>query len=148
MGLVVYLGEMLEVKVRIDLRARDIGVPKQFLYTTQVVAGLQQVTGKGMTEQVRIDLGIDSLPFGPVGEASLHRPMTESLSAIAHKQGYFVAVCHTHAGHVPPLERGQRLAPDRHDAVLVAFAGDLHRRVTAIDVVNIKVDQLGEPQAG
>lgn len=37
-SLVVYLGQVLEVKVRIDLRGADIGMPQQFLNTAQVVA--------------------------------------------------------------------------------------------------------------
>jgi hypothetical protein len=45
-GLVVYLGEVLEVKVSIDLCCGDIRVPQQFLDTTQVVAGFEQVCGE------------------------------------------------------------------------------------------------------
>jgi hypothetical protein len=41
MSFVVYLGEMLEVKVRIDLGCGDIGVSQQFLNAAQVMAGLQ-----------------------------------------------------------------------------------------------------------
>ncbi len=35
---VVYLGQMLEVKVCVDLSGTDIGMPQQFLDTSKVVA--------------------------------------------------------------------------------------------------------------
>jgi hypothetical protein len=37
-GFVVYLGQMLEVKVGVDLGRTDIGMSKQFLHATKVVA--------------------------------------------------------------------------------------------------------------
>ena len=46
MSLVVYLGKVLEVKMSIDLGRRDISVPQQLLYATQIVARLEQVRGK------------------------------------------------------------------------------------------------------
>ena len=66
-SLVVYLGQMLEVKVRIHLGRRDVGVTQQFLHAAQVVARLEQVGGEGMPEQVWIHLGVDTLPAWPSG---------------------------------------------------------------------------------
>jgi hypothetical protein len=43
MRLVVDAGEVLEIEVGVDLRRAQVGMPKQFLYCTQVVAGLQHV---------------------------------------------------------------------------------------------------------
>ncbi len=40
---VVYFGEMLKIKVRIDLGGGNIGVPEQFLNTTQILAGFKQM---------------------------------------------------------------------------------------------------------
>ena len=37
-GFVVYLGQMLEVKVSVDLGGTDIGMSEQFLHATKVVA--------------------------------------------------------------------------------------------------------------
>jgi hypothetical protein len=34
MGLIVCAGEMLEIKVRVDLRRADVGVSQKFLHTT------------------------------------------------------------------------------------------------------------------
>ena len=43
MGLVVYLGEILEVKVRVYLRSPDIGMTEEFLHAPQVMARFQEV---------------------------------------------------------------------------------------------------------
>ncbi len=43
MRLVVYASEVLEIEVGVDLRRAQIGMPKQFLYRAQVVAGFQHV---------------------------------------------------------------------------------------------------------
>jgi len=45
MGLVVDLGQVLEVQMRVDLRGADVGVAQQFLHGAQVSGGLQQVAG-------------------------------------------------------------------------------------------------------
>lgn len=44
MGFIVYLGEMLEVEVCINLRRRDIRVPQQFLNASQIMARLEQMS--------------------------------------------------------------------------------------------------------
>ena len=41
MRLVVYLGQMLEVKVSIDLCGTDVGVPQEFLDTAQIMTGFE-----------------------------------------------------------------------------------------------------------
>ena len=41
--------------VGIDLRGRDIGMAQELLHRTQISSPLQQMTGKGMTENMRRD---------------------------------------------------------------------------------------------
>ena len=55
MGRVVNAGEVLEVKVRVDLGGGDVGVAEQLLHAAQLAARLQQVRSEGMPEQVRMD---------------------------------------------------------------------------------------------
>jgi hypothetical protein len=50
MCLVVNAGEMLEIKVGVDLGRADVGVTEQLLDGAQVAGGFQQVGGKGMPE--------------------------------------------------------------------------------------------------
>lgn len=63
---VINLGEVLEIEVGVDLRGADVGVAEQFLYGTQVAGGFQQMTGEGVTQQMRMHAGV---------EAALPRPL-------------------------------------------------------------------------
>src|SRR5690606_39109270 len=60
--LVVNMGQVLEIKVSVNLRCGQIGVPQQLLDPAQVVAGFQQVRGEGMPEQVRVQVHGQPLP--------------------------------------------------------------------------------------
>jgi hypothetical protein len=71
MRFVVYLGEVLEVKVSIDLGRGDVRVSQELLHAPQIVARLEKVGGKGMPEKVRVDTGIDALAPRPVVHAGL-----------------------------------------------------------------------------
>ncbi len=50
MRLVVYLGQMLEIKMSINLCGRDVGMPEQFLHAPEVVTRFEQVGSEGMPE--------------------------------------------------------------------------------------------------
>ena len=54
--MIIDAGEVLKIKVSVDLRRGDIGVAEQLLDATQVLARLEQVRGEGMSEQVRMDM--------------------------------------------------------------------------------------------
>jgi hypothetical protein len=45
-GRVVYLGQVLEIEVGVDLRGRDAGVAEHLLHGAQVAGGLQDVRGE------------------------------------------------------------------------------------------------------
>src|SRR5687767_2927772 len=60
-GLVVYFGEVLKIKVGVDLRRRDTRVAKQVLNTAHVLAGLEDMGGEGMAEHVRVDVDVQAL---------------------------------------------------------------------------------------
>ena len=53
MGLVVYLGQVLEVKVGIDLGRADVGVPQQLLHRPDVLAALQEMRRERVAKRVR-----------------------------------------------------------------------------------------------
>ena len=147
MGFVVYLGEMLEVKVGIDLGRGDVGVAEQLLHAAEIVAGLQQVGCKGMAEQVREHVGIDALAPGPMGDPSLYRPATEAPATVADEQRFLTGRRELRTGFVPLRERAQSVAADRHDAVFIAFAGHAHGRIFGIDVAAVEISQLRQSQA-
>ena len=72
MRLIVYAGEVLEIKMSINLGGADVGVAQEFLYGTQVAAGFQQMTGERMAEQVRMDALLYALGDAPALEPRLY----------------------------------------------------------------------------
>src|SRR5215469_11703719 len=83
---VVNAGEMLEVKVGVDLRSRDVGVAEQLLHSAQLPARLEQVRGKGVPEQVRVHAHAKSLAPCPPGDAVLHSARPEPLAVAADEE--------------------------------------------------------------
>ena len=49
---IVYLGQMLEVKMGVDLRRGDIGMAEEFLDTAKIVARLEQMGRERVPEDV------------------------------------------------------------------------------------------------
>src|SRR5690554_4776332 len=48
MGLIVYLGEVLEIEMGVDLGSADVGVAEKLLHRAQVAAGFQEMAGKAV----------------------------------------------------------------------------------------------------
>ena len=71
MCLVVYLGQMLEIKVRIDLRRGYIGMAQELLDTPQIMTGFEQMCCEGMPEQMRVNVRVDALFPSPVADSGL-----------------------------------------------------------------------------
>ena len=66
MRLVVDLGQILEVEVRVDLRAGDARVAEQLLHGAQIARRLQQVRGERVPQHVRMHVA---------GQSALDRPL-------------------------------------------------------------------------
>ena len=56
MCLIVYLSELLKIKVRIDLRRRDTRMTEQLLHGTKITARLEHMRSEGMSEHVRVNV--------------------------------------------------------------------------------------------
>ena len=87
MGCVVDLGEVLEIKVRIDLRRRDIRVAEQFLHSR---AGPGSIRADGVANEWRNMCGWTwrprSLPLRPAFDALLHDARPDTTPAPADEQ--------------------------------------------------------------
>src|ERR1700739_5124386 len=86
MGSVVNAGQVLEVKVGIDLGGRDVGVPEQLLHAAQLATRLEQVRGKGMAEEMRVDVPPESLAARPERHACLDGARSEPPAGAADEQ--------------------------------------------------------------
>ena len=54
---------------------------------------------------------------------------------------------HRPATHQVGIDRQSRESAERQDALLVALARDDHREVLEVDLVDIEIDNLGDPRA-
>ena len=68
---------MLKIKVCVDLSSADIRVSEQFLHSAQVAARLQQVSGKAVPEQMRVDPLPDTGFQCPVSDPCLDGARTD-----------------------------------------------------------------------
>ena len=74
MGSVVDAGQVLEIKMSVDLGGRDVRVAEQFLDGTQLSTGFKQMRGKGVPEQMRMDVHGQALAQRPPGKPRPRRP--------------------------------------------------------------------------
>src|SRR5579862_7607494 len=122
MGSVVDAGEVLEVKMSIDLGGRDIGVAEELLHTAQLATRLEQVRGKGVAEEVRMHRHGESLASRPVGDAALHRTRAEPLAVPADEERRLPGTRKLHSLGEPALHCLGRETSDGNDARLAALA--------------------------
>ena len=54
MSAVVDLGQMLKIKMGVDLGGGYVAVTKQLLYGPKVTTGFQKMAGKGMAKHMRV----------------------------------------------------------------------------------------------
>src|SRR5450432_3516247 len=78
--------QMLEVQVSIDLSGADIGVAEQFLHSPQVTAGLEQVSGEGVAEHMRMHVHSNALTAAPGGDAQLHGTGRQRTAALPQEE--------------------------------------------------------------
>ena len=69
---VIDLGEVLKIKVGVDLSGCDVRVAQQLLNAAKVLAGFEDVGGEGMAEHVRMDVDAEALALRPLRDELLH----------------------------------------------------------------------------
>lgn len=148
MGFIVYLGEMLKIKVGVDLRGADIGVAKQFLNPAQILTGLKYMGCKAVAEQMRVYPLRDTGIFSPVFHPGFDHARTDASTADADKQGYFVLLGEQGPNFQPTPQSSLRFAPDRYQALFAAFTRDVHEVVAEINVLGVQADEFRESQSG
>ena len=82
----VRAGQVLEIKVSVDLRGGDVGVPEQLLHPTKFSTGFKEMGRERMAEQVWVDMLVKPLPPGPVGNPGLHAPRPQPPAVLAYEQ--------------------------------------------------------------
>jgi hypothetical protein len=72
MSFVVDTGEVLEIKMGVDLRRADVRVSEQLLHAAQIPAGFKEMGSEGVTEKVRMNAQADALASRPMRHPRLH----------------------------------------------------------------------------
>src|SRR5580658_5298553 len=129
MGSVVNAGEVLEVKVSIDLGGRDVGVAEELLHAAQLATRLEQVRGERMAEEVRMHRYAESLASRPVSDPALHRALAEALSVPADEERRLPGTRKLHSLGEPTLHCLGRETSYGNDACLAALAEHPHQAV-------------------
>ena len=112
---VVDLRQMLEIKMRVDLRSTDIGMPKQLLHGAQISRGFEQMTYTRVAQQMRINALPDALVASAALESRAHPVGAErTTQATTQDQIVIASVILTTQGS----QRRQGLSTDRHNARL------------------------------
>jgi len=117
MRMVISAGEVLEIKVRVNLGGADVGMPQQFLHRAQIAAGFQQVAGEGMPEEMRVHALGQALSPAPALQPGLQGARTERPAARTDEQRAVFGPGQLAADSQPVPQRGQCLGADRDDAV-------------------------------
>lgn len=69
--MIVYMGKVLEIKVRVNLGRGDTRMAEQFLDGAQVAAGFEEMRREGVSEYMRVDRKSRAPTFGPLFEPCL-----------------------------------------------------------------------------
>ena len=147
MRLVVDLGQVLEVEVRVNLRAGNARVTQQLLHGAQIAGGLQQVRGERMSQHVRVDVPSESPLDRPSGEPLLDRPRREPPSRAADEHGLALGRRQCRPQRQPRFKREARRLADGNDALLGAFAEHAHLALRQVERRQVEPGKLGHAQA-
>lgn len=79
---VVDFGQMLKIQVGIDLSGSDMRMSEHLLNRAQITAGLQQVRGKRMPQNVRMHILLDTLLLGSLFQAVADGARTDRTAAL------------------------------------------------------------------
>lgn len=111
--LIVDLGEVLKIKVRVDLRRRDTRVAQQFLHGAQVAARLEQMRCERVAQHVRVNAQTRSLALRPSIETLLHGSRRNARAALRDENRLLIGPRDFSAPLEPILQRGDGMPPYR-----------------------------------
>ena len=148
MGLIVDAGEVLEIKVGVDLGCRDVGVAEQLLHPAQVLARFEQMGGERVPKQVRVNMQGYPLKPRPACNPGLDGAWTESTTVSSDEQRRLTGGGERLPLAEPVLQGFEGFATHGHDAHLATLAGDAHGLIPCIERLEIECDEFGKTQPG
>src|SRR4051812_12631654 len=145
MGFVVDTGEVLEIKMGVNLGRRNISVAQQLLHAAQIPTRFKNMRCKRMPEQVGVYAQAHSLPPSPVSHPCLDSSPAQTLTATPYEQSCFARFSELLALFQPFPEGRERLPSDWDDAFFFTFTNDPDCPVGNLQAVDIEAAELSEP---
>src|SRR5580698_3041952 len=145
----VQLFEALAGNVRVDLRSREVAVPKEHLDDTQVCTVVEQMRGERMPQRVRReflrDAGFARVALDDVPEGLARHPIATS----RREQVVGLALEQDLTARAPCkiFQPAHRFLTQRDEAFAVAFTEDADHALGSVDLAVTEIDELGYPQA-
>lgn len=148
------LPQVVAIQVRIDLRCGDRFMAEHLLHSTQVRTTFDEVRGEGVTKSVRTDRLVQAnVEREILDDGEDHNPR-ELLSISIQEHKTFMPllrrlVRRTAADllHIK-LCIFQRVATNRHKALLIALACDAKKAHIGVNVVQFEVNQFANAKPG
>src|SRR3954453_9543406 len=140
--------EPLAREVRVHLRRRDVGVAEHLLHGTQVAAPRQQVGGEAVAQRVRAHAAGEAGRAGVALDDLVEALAAQRAAAEVDEELRLMTI----ADQLPATaaqvdaDRRDRLAAERHDALLAALAAGSQEALVQIDVADLQADRLRSPQ--
>src|SRR5467141_2822565 len=110
--------------MRVNLRGADVGMSQQFLDDTQIRAMLQQMRGKAVAQHMESDVPADPRMTHTLLDAEPKCDSRKRRASPGQKHIRWRALLHQlRASRLKVMfDSGNRLPPDRHNALLIPFA--------------------------
>jgi hypothetical protein len=141
-ALIVNAGQVLEVKVSVDLGGRHARMAEHFLNPPNILTGFKEMRGKRVAEEVGVNGHREALLASAVLDTFLHGSRAEATSIAPHKQRSFVWPAEARALLQPRCNCLEGFAADGDDALFAPFAERSHGLV-GLQTVHIESDEFG-----
>src|SRR5581483_7285813 len=120
---------------------------EHFLNGAQVGAAFEQMRRERVAEEMRVDpRRVETGPLGqPAQDEKGARARQRAAARVEEELAAVAPVEVRPSARQVAAKRGRGRAPDRHDALLPALAGDADEPAVEVDAAAFEADGLGDP---
>ena len=93
---IIDAGEVLKIKVGVDLGGRDVCMTQQFLDAAQILARLEQMRCKGVAKEVRVDVHRQALFAGATRHGFIRQEQHAQFIVVNSVNELFERFAHFH----------------------------------------------------
>ena len=144
-----HLTQIIAVEVGVDFRGGNGLVTQHFLYCPQIGSAFNQMRGKGMAKRVGADCLLQAYTGGQILNEEKHRNPRHLPATFAQEHNRLTPGLnrdmHPNLVNVD-LDKFQRILSNRHQSFLVPLADHAHKADVGINVVQLKINEFGNPK--